>query len=334
MCAPDARCEAAATMKSIASLAVAVNAVVFIGAACAQPYPAKTVRLISGFPAGGANDFHARVLAQKLTEMFGQSVIVENRGGAGGTIAADGIAKSAPDGYNLLMGFGSLAVAPSVYAKLPFDVLRDFTAISLACRIQNVLVVPVALPAKNVKELIALAKAHPGKMNYASSGTGATPHLSAEMFKSLAHVDIAHIPYKGDTPAFVDLLAGQVDMMITVVQSTLVHIESGKLRPLAVTGTKRTASLPQVPTMQEAGLAGYELTSWFGVMGPANMPRDLVERLNTAVVRAVALKDVQDKFVAGGSEPETSTPEQFAQLIRDDVVKFAKIVKAAGITPQ
>ena len=311
-----------------------MSAVVCIGAACAQPYPAKTIRLISGFPAGGANDYHARELAQKLTEMFGQSVIVENRGGAGGTIAADGIAKSAPDGYNLLMGFGSLAVAPSVYAKLPFDVLRDFTAISLACRIQNVLVVPAALPAKNVKELIALAKAHPGKMNYASSGTGATPHLSAEMFKSLAHVDIAHIPYKGDTPAFVDLLAGQVDMMITVVQSTLVHIESGKLRPLAVTGTKRTASLPQVPTMQEAGLAGYELTSWFGVMGPANMPRDLVERLNGAVVRAVALKDVQDKFVAGGSEPETSTPEQFAQLIRDDVAKFAKIVKAAGITPQ
>jgi tripartite-type tricarboxylate transporter receptor subunit TctC len=321
-------------MKFASSAAIALSATIFAGVAYAQTYPAKTVRLISGFPAGGANDYHARVLAQKLTEMLGQSVIVENRGGAGGTIAADGIAKAVPDGYNLLMGFGSLAVAPSVYAKLPFDVLRDFTAISLACRIQNVLVVPVALPAKSVKELIALAKAHPGKMNYASSGTGATPHLSAEMFKSLAHVDIAHIPYKGDTPAFVDLLAGQVDMMITVVQSTLVHIESGKLRPLAVTGTRRTASLPNVPTMQEAGLAGYELTSWFGVMGPANMPRELVERLNGAVVKALALKDVQDKFVSGGSEPEASTPEQFSQLIRDDVAKFAKIVKAAGITPQ
>jgi len=304
------------------------------GGAAAQTYPAKPVRLLSGFPAGGANDYHARVLAQKLTELFGQTVIVENRGGAGGTIAADAIAKVAPDGYNLLMGFGSLAVAPSVYAKLPFDVLKDFTAVSLACRIQNVLVVPSALPAKNVQELIALARAHPGKMNYASSGTGATPHLSAEMFKALAKVDIAHIPYKGDTPAFVDLLAGQVDMMITVVQSTLVHIESGKLRPLAVTGLKRTASLPKVPTMQEAGLTGYELTSWFGVMGPANMPRDVIDRLNGAVVKAIAQKDVQEKFIAGGSEPESSTPEQFAQLIRDDVAKFARIVKAAGIVPQ
>ena len=304
------------------------------GGAAAQTYPAKPVRLLSGFPAGGANDYHARVLAQKLTELFGQTVIVENRGGAGGTIAADAIAKAAPDGYNLLMGFGSLAVAPSVYAKLPFDVLKDFTAVSLACRIQNVLVVPSALPAKNVQELIALARAHPGKMNYASSGTGATPHLSAEMFKALAKVDIAHIPYKGDTPAFVDLLAGQVDMMITVVQSTLVHIESGKLRPLAVTGLKRTASLPKVPTMQEAGLTGYELTSWFGVMGPANMPRDVIDRLNGAVVKAIAQKDVQEKFIAGGSEPESSTPEQFAQLVRDDVAKFARIVKAAGIVPQ
>ena len=314
--------------------AIALSAAAYASATFAQSYPTKPIRLISGFPAGGANDYHARVLAQKLSESFGQSVIVENRGGAGGTIAADGIAKAAPDGYNLLMGFGSLAVAPSVYAKLPFDVMKDFTAISLSCRIQNVLVVPSALPAKNVQELIALAKAHPGKMNYASSGTGATPHLSAEMFKSIARVDIAHIPYKGDTPAFVDLLAGQVDMMITVVQSTLVHIAAGKLRPLAVTGNHRTASLPQVPTMEEAGLRGYELTSWFGVMGPPNMPRGLVEQLNGAIVRAIAQKDLQEKFVAGGSEPESSTPEAFAQLIRDDVAKFAKIVKSAGIIPQ
>src|SRR3954466_12754957 len=305
--------------------------IALVATAGAQSYPAKPIRLISGFPAGGANDYHARVLGQKMSEQLGQSVIVENRGGAGGTIAADAVAKSPPDGYTLLMGFGSLAVAPSVYAKLPFDVLKDFTAISLACRIQNVLVVPSALPAKNVKELIGLAKAHPGKMNYASSGTGATPHLSAEMFKSLAKVDIAHIPYKGDTPAFVDLLAGQVDMMITVVQSTLVHIESRKLRPLAVTGAKRTASLPQVPTMQEAGLRGYELTSWFGVMGPPNLSREVVDRLNGAIVKAIGMRDVREKFTGGGSEPESSTPEQFAKIIRDDVAKFAQIVKAAGI---
>ena len=298
-------------MRSVTAAGIALSAAVFAGTVWAQSYPTKAVRLVSGFPAGGANDYHARVLAQKLSELFSQSVIVENRGGAGGTLAADGIAKAAPDGYNLLMGFGSLAVAPSVYAKLPFDVLRDFTAISLACRIQNVLVVPAALPARNVRELIALAKAHPGKMNYASSGTGATPHLSAEMFKSLAHVDIAHIPYKGDTPAFVDLLAGQVDMMITVVQSTLVHIDSGKLRPLAVTGGRRTASLPNVPTMQEAGLAGYELTSWFGVMGPPNMPRDVVERLNGAVVKAIALKDVQENSWPAVRSPRRARRNNF-----------------------
>ena len=192
---------------------------------------------------------------------------------------------------------------------------------------------PTALPAKNVQELIALARAHPGKMNYASSGIGATPHLSAEMFKSLAKVDIAHIPYKGDTPAFVDLLAGQVDMMITVVQSTLVHIESRKLRPLAVTGAKRTASLPKVPTMQEAGLTGYELTSWFGVMGPL-ICHVTLSTASTARSSRRSQYVTQEKFVAGGSEPESSTPEQFAQMIRDDVAKFAHIVKAAGIMPQ
>jgi tripartite-type tricarboxylate transporter receptor subunit TctC len=319
-------------LRAAAAAALLGSAIAF--PALAQTYPAKPVRLMSGFPAGGANDYHARVLAQKLTEMFGHSVIVENRGGAGGTIAADFIAKAAPDGYNLLMGFGSLAVAPSVYAKLPFDVIRDFTPVSLTCRIQNVLVVPSALPAKSVKELIALARAHPGKMNYASSGTGATPHLSAELLKSLAKVDIVHVPYKGDTPAFVDLLAGQVDMMITVVQSTLVHIKSGKLRALGVTGTRRTSSLPEVPTISEAGVPGYELTSWFGVMAPPGMARDLVDRLNAAVVKAIAARDLQEKFVAGGSEPESSSPEQFAQIIRDDVAKFARIVKTAGITPQ
>lgn len=302
--------------------------------AAAQSYPVKPVRLISGFPAGGADDYHARVLAQKLTELLGHSVIVENRAGAAGRIAADAIAKAAPDGYNLLMGFGSLAVAPSIYAKLPFNVLTDFTPISLACRTQNVLVVPSALPAKNVRELIALARAHPGKMNYASSGTGATPHLSAELLKSLAKIDIVHVPYKGDTPAFIDLLAGQVDMMITVVQSTLVHIKSGKLRPLAVTGLKRTASLPDVPSMSEAGVKGYELTSWKGVIAPPGMPSDLVDRLNGAMVKTIAANDVREKLVAVGSEPESSSPEQFAQQIRDDVAKFARIVKSAGITPQ
>jgi len=300
----------------------------------AQSYPAKPIRLVSGFPAGGANDYHARVVAQKMTELLGQNVIVENRAGAGGNIGADAVAKAPPDGYLLLMGFGSMTVAPSIYAKLPYDVVRDFAPVSLVCRIQNVMVIHPSIPAKNVKELIALAKARPGRMNYASSGVGATPHLSAEMFKSMAGVDIVHVPYKGDTPAFIDLLAGQVDFMITVVQSTLVYIGSGRLRPLAVTGTTRASALPDVPTMREAGLKDYELVSWFGLMAPAGTPKSVVDTLHATTVKIVGMQDVQEKFTQGGSEPATSTPEQFAQQISADVAKFAKIVKAAGITPQ
>jgi tripartite-type tricarboxylate transporter receptor subunit TctC len=300
----------------------------------AQPYPAKTVRLISAFAAGGTNDYHARVLAQKLSGSLGQSVIVENRTGAGGTIGTDFVAKAAPDGYTLLMGFAGVTIAPSVYPRLPFDPVRDFTPVSLMCRIQNVLVVPPALPVRSVKELIALAKAYPGKLNYASTGVGSTPHLTGEMFKSLAGIQLAHVPYKGDSLALVDILGGQVEMMFSVLQPALVYVRSGKLRALAVTGERRTASLPDVLAMKEAGLPGYALVTWIGLIGPANLPREIVGKLNTAVVAAVAAKDIQEKLIFAGSDPESSTPEQFAQLVRDDVAKYAKIVKSAGIKPE
>jgi len=303
-------------------------------AACAQGYPVKPVRLVSGFVAGGSNDHHARVLAPKMSELLGQNVVVENRAGAGGNIGAEAVAKAVPDGYTLLMGAGSMATAPSIYAKLPYDLVRDLAPISITCQVQNVLVVHPSIPARTVKALDAIAKGRPGILNYASSGIGATPHFSAEMFRLLAGIDIVHVPYKGQSDAFIDLLSGRVDFMFTVVQGALPHIESGRLRALAVSAANRSPALPAVPTMQEAGIKGYELSSWFGLMAPAGTPRAIVDQLNAAAVRVLAAKDVQEKVIAGGSEPMTSTPEQFAERIRGDVTKFSRLAQAAGIRPQ
>jgi len=304
------------------------------GGVLAQTYPSKPIRLVSGFVAGGSNDHHARVLAPKLGELLGQNVIVENRAGAGGNIGAEAVAKAVPDGYTLLMGAGSMATAPSIYAKLPYDIQKDFAPISITCQVQNVLVLHPSIPAKSVKELVAIAKAKPGVLNYASSGIGATPHFSAEMFRLLAGISIVHVPYKGQSEAFIDLLSGRVDFMFTVIQGALPHIETGKMRALAVSANNRSPALPAVPTMQEAGIKGYELSSWFGLIAPAGTPRALVDRLNATAVKVLAMKDVQEKVIAGGSEPVTSTPEQFAERIRNDVVKFQKLAQAAGIQPQ
>jgi len=224
-----------------------------------------------------------------------------------------------------------MATAPSIYAKLPYDLQKDFAPISITCQVQNVLVLHPSIPAKSVKELVALAKAKPGALNYASSGIGATPHFSAEMFRLLAGISIVHVPYKGQSEAFIDLLSGRVDFMFTVIQGALPHIESGKMRALAVSANNRSPALPAVPTMQEAGIKGYELSSWFGLIAPAGTPRALVDRLNATAVKVLAMKDVQEKVIAGGSEPVTSTPEQFAERIRNDVVKFQKLAQAAGI---
>ena len=299
--------------------------------AFAQTYPAKPVRIVVAFVPGGADDFHGRLMAQKLGEAFGQQFIVENRGGAGGFVGWEYVAKSQPDGYTLLLGGGSLTTVPSLRPTATIDVVRDFTPISLVGSFGLVLVVHPSVPARNVKELIALARKQPGKLNYASSGAGATPHLSAELFKSMANLNIVHIPYKGSTPAYVDLMAGQVDMYFGVMGGALPHVKGGRVRAMGVTTAKRAQALPDVPTIAESGLPGYELSSWYALFGPGGMPRDVVARLNEAVVKTVASPDTRDRLLKAGSEPASSTPEQLGALVRENVAKFGKIIKSAGI---
>jgi tripartite-type tricarboxylate transporter receptor subunit TctC len=297
----------------------------------AQAYPSKPVRIVVAFAPGGADDFHGRLMAQKLTEAFGQQFIVENRAGAGGYVGWEFISKAPPDGYTLLLGGGSLTTVPSLRPNATFDVLRDFTPISLISTFGLVLVVHPSVPAYGVRELIALARKAPGKLNYASSGAGATPHLSAELFKSMAKVDITHIPYKGSTPAYIDLMAGQVDMYFGVMAGALPHISSRRVRALGVTAAKRSALLPDVPTIAEVALPGYELSSWYALLGPGGMQRDLVARLNEAVVKVVSAAETRDRLLKSGSEPATSTPAELATLLRQNLGKFGRIIKSAGI---
>jgi tripartite-type tricarboxylate transporter receptor subunit TctC len=263
-----------------------------------------------------------------------QPVIIENRVGAGGNVAFDYVAKAAPDGYTLLWGAGSMTVAPALTAKLPFDVVNDYAPISLVVVVQNVLMVPANSPSKSVTELIAAAKAQPGKLNYASAGPGGIPHLTMELLKSMTGTNIAHIPYKGDSPALTDLIAGRVDMYFATIAGGIQHIKSGKVRALGVSARKRAAALPDVPTLDEAGVPGYEVVSWFGILAPAGTPREIVNLMHGHIVKAVAQPDLREKYVGLGSEPTTNTPQEFQALIRESVAKFAQIAKGAGIKPE
>ena len=320
-------------MKNLNVGLAAVAALLFASVAFAQAYPARPVRLIVPYPPGGASDLHARHLVAKMTDLP-HPVIVENRPGAGGNVAFDYVAKAAPDGYTLLWGAGSMTVAPAVTANLPFDVVKDYAPISLVVVVQNVLMVPSGAPWKSVPELIAAAKAQPGKLNYASSGAGATPHLGMELMKSMAKVDITHIPYKGDAPALIDLIAGRTDMYFATIAGGIQQIRTGKVRALAVSAKKRAATLPDIPTLDEAGVPGYELVSWFGVMAPAGTSRDIVNLMHAQITRAVAQPDLREKYVALGSEPTTNTPQEFQALLRESVAKFSQIARSAGIKPE
>lgn len=298
--------------------------------ACAQPYPSKPVRVIVGFPPASGADITARVIGPRLAEALGQSVIVDNRPGAASNIAAEIAAKSPPDGYTLFIGTVANAINATLYPKLPFDFARDFAPVVLATAAPNILVVHPSVPTKTVKELIALAKRRPGELNFASAGTGTAPHMSGELFKAMAGVELVHIPYKGSPPAVADVLAGEVAMIFSPSSTVLPHIKSGRLRALAVTTAARLPALPDLPTVAESGLAGYETVTWFGYVAPVKTAREIVARLNAEIVKALALAEVRGQFAAQGIEVLGSTPEQFGAYLRDEIAKWAKVIKLSG----
>lgn len=312
---------------------VAVMAVI-AGAADAQQYPVRAIRLVVPSAPGGGTDISARILAPKLSEYLGQQVVVDNRPGAGTMIGGEVVARAAPDGYTLLMGISTLAINPAVYKKVLYDALRDFAPISQAVSLSNVIVSHPSLPAKNVKELIAIARARPGQLNFASAGIGTSPHLSMELFLVLAGVKMLHVPYKGSGPAAVDTVAGHVMLMAPNMLTALPYIRSGRLRAYGVTGSKRAAGIDDIPTIAEAGVPGYEAVQWYGVLAPAGTPRPIIDRLHAETVKALQQRDVRDKLASDGAEAVGSTPEQFGAYIRAETDKWAKVVKAAGIKPE
>ena len=318
-------------MKLLHSMMVAIAFAVLAPSAYAQSYPNKPIRLVCPFPPGGAVDIASRAVAHELTQLLGQPVTVDNRPGAGGNIGADIVAKSPADGYTLLMTTsGIMGINPALYSKMQFDSVKDFAPVSMLVSLNNVLVLHPSVPAKSVKEVIALAKAQPGKLNYASSGNGTSIHLSGELFKTMTGVDMLHIPYKGSAPAVTDLLGGQVNMMFDNIPSSLPHIKAGKLRALAVTGSKRSQLLPDLPTIAEAGVPGYDSYVWFGVVAPAGTPPEIVAKLNAALVKTAATPAFHDRLTAQGYDVFSSTPEQMAASIRGEITKWGKIVKASG----
>ncbi|MBI4195066.1 MAG: tripartite tricarboxylate transporter substrate binding protein [Betaproteobacteria bacterium] len=307
------------------------------GQACAQGatappgYPTKPVRMIVPFPPGGGVDAVARILARRLSETLGQNVVLDNRGGSGGTIGAGLAAASTGDGYTLLFGGSAThGITPHLYRKLPYDPVRDFVPIVLVGAAPYILVVHPSVPARAVKELIALAKSSPGKLNYASAGSGSTLHLTGELFKTMAGVDIVHVPYKGSAPALTDLLAGRVQMTFNPAAVVLPHIHSGKLRALGVTSAKRTGLAPGIPTISEAGIPEFEAAGWYGVLGPAGTPPGIVTRLNREIGKLLEQKDFRERLTAVGVEPAGGSPAQFASYISSELAKWGKVVRASG----
>ena len=316
---------------TVAAAAGAAMLGVAATAALAQPYPAKAVRVIVPFPAGGGIDFVARALAPKLAEYTGQSFVVDNRSGASGTIGTEAVAKAAPDGYTLLATFSSHTQNASLYSKLGYDTVRDFAPVTQIATVANILVVNPALPVKSLKELIALAKKRPGEILYASIGNGTPSHLSAELFDSMAGIKMTHVPYKGAAPSMVSLLSGETQLTFTTVVVAQPHVKSGRLRALGVASLKRAAVMPEVPTIDEAGVRGYESNAWYGLLAPAKTPAAIVEQLHRETVRALQSPDLRGSLTNQGAEPVGNSGEQFNAIIKDEIEKWRKLVQTLGL---
>jgi len=319
-------------LRRLACLTAAGVALVASLPLAAQEYPAKPVRIIIGFPPGGATDLVSRLMAPNYTGLLKQQFIVDNRPGANGVIGSDLAAKAAPDGYAIhLATVGSLVLSPAT-GKVPYDPLKDFAPISQAVALQNIFIVHPNLPARTLKELIALARAKPGALNFASPGIASTGHLAGELLKSMAKVNLVHVPYKGGGPAIVDLVAGHIEIFVAIISTAVPQVKAGKARGLAVTGTKRAAALPDVPTVAEAALKGYEATTWYGYVAPAATPRAIIERLHKATVMVLEMADVRQALLDQGIEAAPSSPEQFATYIKSETGKWTKLIKDAGIS--
>ncbi|HUP95884.1 MAG TPA: tripartite tricarboxylate transporter substrate binding protein [Burkholderiales bacterium] len=315
-------------------VSLGVCAAIISSIAVAQNFPAKPVRIVNPFAPGGNTDIITRAITERLIPILKQQVIVEHRPGAMTNIASEYVAKAPPDGYTLLMGGASNAINMSYLAKVPYDTLRDLEPVILCLKGANVLSIHPSLPAKNLKELIALARSQPGQLNYASSGLGSSNHMAGELLKLMAKINIEHIPYKGNNPALTDTIGGHVHMLFTGVPSLLPHVQSGRLRAIAISTLKRASALPAVPTFDESGLKGYEATNWFGLFAPAKTPRDIVARLNGDIDKVIRSLELADRFAAESLDVVGGSPESFASFVRAEIDKYAKVIKAAGIPKQ
>jgi tripartite-type tricarboxylate transporter receptor subunit TctC len=312
-------------------VAVALVVAIAAASAAAQPYPTKPVKLVVPFPPGGSLDIAGRLIAQKLTEMWGQSVVVENKPGAGGNIGADFVAKSPPDGYTILLGaLSTHAVNPSLYKSMPYDAAKDFAPITLIAITPNVLVVSASSPVNSVKEFIAYTKANPGKLAFGSGSNGSAGHLAGELYKVDTGTDAVHIPFKGGAPATQALLAGDTQFMFDNLANAMAQVKAGKLKALAVTTAKRSPLVPDLPTMAEAGIAGFDISTWYGLFAPAGTPKDVVAKWNADVTKILNSPDVRARLVADGAEPSPDSPDDFAKFIASELAKYARIIKASG----
>lgn len=297
----------------------------------AQDYPTRPVRVVVPFSAGGPAEIIARLTSQKLTEQYKQPMIIDTRGGGGGTIGVDIVAKAAPDGYTLLLHTVGHVIAPGLYRKLPYDVEKDFAPIAIANTTQLMLIVHASVPAKSVQELISLARAKPKQLNYASSGSGGISHLAAHLFQTMANIELTHVPYKGMAPGLTDVVAGQLQMVFPDPAVALPHVRAGRVYGLGVTGTKRVPSAPNIPTIAEAGLPGYDVPVWYGYLAPRGTPRAIIDKLHSGVAKAMASPDLRERYTSEGGDATVRGPEEFAALIRGELVKWAKVVKDSGV---